>query len=347
MEKKTNIRELPAKTLSAFLEKHGEKAFRTKQIRQWIWQRGVTSFEEMSNLSKETRKLLTDNFYIRTSGLTYIQESKDGTTKLGLTLWDGKLIEAVLIPSRDKATACLSTQVGCKLQCDFCATGSMGFSRNLETEEIFDQLIMVRRLAEERGMNLSNIVFMGMGEPLLNYDNTLEAINIITSAEGLAMSPYRITLSTAGIPEGIRRLADEQVRFHLAISLHAATDSVRNRLMPINKAYPLSQLSEAISYFVNKTGTRPTLEYLLLKETNDSIEDAKALALFCRRFPVKINIIEFNSVDDSPYKPSPEDQRDKFIQFLESKNMVVNLRKSKGKDIDAACGQLANKKSGL
>lgn len=340
---RTNIRAYTRDELAEILVQHGEKAFRAKQIWQWLWQKGVTSFDDMTNLSKETRERLNTLFTLQTGTLTHRQESSDGTTKLGFTLPDGNLIEAVLIPSRDKATACVSSQVGCKLKCSFCATGGLGFTRNLLPEEIFDQVVAVKRLAEERGTSLSNIVFMGMGEPLLNYDNVMTAIERITGNDGLAMSPSRLTLSTSGIVQGIRRLADDDVRFNLAISLHSAINTTRDKLMPINKAYPLTELAEAIKYFVDKTGTRPTFEYLLLKGVNDSLDDAKALALFCRQFPVKINIIEYNEVDNAPYHHSPDANRDQFVRFLESKNIVVNVRRSKGKDIDAACGQLANK----
>lgn len=343
---KLNIRTQSAEELAVFMERHGEKPFRARQIYQWIWQKGATSFDEMTNLSKNIRGKLAHYYYFHTATISYIQESKDGTTKLGITLWDGQLIETVLIPGRNKATACLSVQVGCKLNCSFCATGNMGFRRNLEAEEIFDQVMLVKQMAEQRGMNFSNIVIMGMGEPLQNYEQVLLAIQHITSEEGLAMSPYRITLSTAGIPDQIRRLADEGVRFNLAISLHSAIPEVRDQLMPVNRIYPLDELGRAISYFVNRTGTRPTLEYLLLGGINDSTEDAQALAHYCKQFPVKINLIEYNAVEGSPYKASSESARDKFIRFLESKNLVVNLRRSKGKDIDAACGQLADKKSG-
>jgi 23S rRNA m2A2503 methyltransferase len=340
---KTNIRAYTQKGLAEILVQNGEKAFRAKQIGQWLWQKGVTSFDDMTNLSKETRERLASLFTLQTGTITHKQESSDGTTKLGFTLPDGNLIEAVLIPSRDKATACVSSQVGCKLKCSFCATGGLGFTRNLLPEEIFDQVVAVKRLAEERGTSLSNIVFMGMGEPLLNYDNVIQAIERITGEDGLGMSPSRLTLSTSGITEGIRRLADDGVRFNLAISLHSAINATRDKLMPINKAYPLPELAEAIKYFVDKTGTRPTFEYLLLKGVNDSLDDARALALFCRQFPVKINIIEYNEVDNAPYHHSPDANRDQFVRFLESKNIVVNVRRSKGKDIDAACGQLANK----
>lgn len=342
MEKK-NIRAYTQKELAEILVQNGEKAFRAKQIWQWLWQKGVTRFDDMTNLSKSTKELLASLFTLQTGTLTHQQESSDGTTKLGFTLPDGNLIETVLIPGRDKATVCVSSQVGCKLRCSFCATGGLGFTRDLLPEEIFDQVIAVKRLAEERGLPLSNIVLMGMGEPLLNYDNVMSAIERITADDGLAMSPYRITLSTSGIVEGIKRLADDNVRFNLAISLHSAINTTREKLMPINRAYPLPLLAEAIKYFVEKTGTRPTFEYLLLKGVNDSIDDAKALAVFCRQFPVKINIIEYNEVDNAPYHHSPDANRDQFVRFLESKNIIVNVRRSKGKDIDAACGQLANK----
>ena len=340
---KTNIRAYTQKELAEILVQHGEKAFRAKQIWQWLWQKGSTNFDDMRNLSKETRERLASLFTLQTGTLTHRQESSDGTTKFGFTLPDDNLIEAVLITSRDKATACVSSQVGCKLKCSFCATGGLGFTRNLLPEEIYDQVVTVKRLAEERGTSLSNIVFMGMGEPLLNYDNVMQAIDRITGNDGLGMSPSRLTLSTSGIVEGIRRLADDNVRFNLAISLHSAINATRDKLMPINKAYPLPKLAEAIKYFVDKTGTRPTFEYLLLKGVNDSLEDAKALAIFCRQFPVKINIIEYNEVDNAPYRHSPDANKDQFVRFLESKNIVVNVRRSKGKDIDAACGQLANK----
>ena len=222
-------------------------------------------------------------------------------------------------------------------------TGTLGFKRNLTAGEIFEQVVRAQQAAEAQGQPLSNIVFMGMGEPLLNYEQVLRAIERITAQDGLAMSPYRITVSTAGIPEKIRQLADDGVRFNLALSLHAAKETTRTFLMPVNKAYPLSEIAGSLKYFVEKTGTRPTFEYLLLKDINDSLEDAKALALYCRQFPIKINIIEYNNVEGSGFQHSPDKNRDAFIRFLEGCNMVVNVRRSKGKDIDAACGQLAGK----
>lgn len=342
MEKK-NIREISLQELSVFLTENGEKAFRAKQIGQWLWQHGVTRFEEMTNLSKATRELLENLFYIDAATPEQIQEAEDGTTKTAWRLMDGNFIESVLIPGSDKYTVCVSSQVGCKLGCTFCATGKLGFKRDLTAGEIFDQVVAARKMAEEREQGLSNIVFMGMGEPLLNYDNVLKAIEHITAEDGMAMSPYRITVSTAGIPDKIRQLADDNVRFNLAVSLHSAKEAVRTSLMPIGKAYSLSDIADSLKYFVEKTGNRPTFEYLLLKGVNDSLDDAKALAIYCRQFPIKINLIEYNEVDGSGYQHSHDRQRDEFIKFLESCNMIVNLRRSKGKDIDAACGQLANK----
>ena len=338
-----NIRQASLQDITNFLISNGEKAFRAKQIWQWIWQRGVTDFEEMTNLSRTTRELLRQNWYFDCLEPVHIQTATDGTTKTAWKLYDGEIIESVLIPGNQKFTVCVSSQVGCKLGCKFCATGTLGFKRNLTYGEIFNQVTAAKMAAEAQGFPLSNIVFMGMGEPMLNYDNVLAAIERITAEDGLAMSPYRITVSTAGIPDKIRQLADDGVRFNLAVSLHAAKENVRTSLMPINKAYSLKEVADSLKYFVEKTGTRPTFEYLLLKDINDSLEDAKALALYCRQFPIKINLIEYNNVEGSGFQHSPDKKRDEFVKYLENCNMVVNIRRSKGKDIDAACGQLAAK----
>ncbi|MDY3033764.1 MAG: 23S rRNA (adenine(2503)-C(2))-methyltransferase RlmN [Odoribacter sp.] len=338
-----NIRQASLQDITNFLVSNGEKAFRAKQIWQWIWQRGVTDFEEMTNLSRTTRELLRQNWYFDCLEPVHIQTATDGTTKTAWKLYDGEIIESVLIPGNQKFTVCVSSQVGCKLGCKFCATGTLGFKRNLTYGEIFNQVTAAKMAAEAQGFPLSNIVFMGMGEPMLNYDNVLAAIERITAEDGLAMSPYRITVSTAGIPDKIRQLADDGVRFNLAVSLHAAKESVRTSLMPINKAYSLKEVADSLKYFVEKTGTRPTFEYLLLKDINDSLEDAKALAFYCRQFPIKINLIEYNNVEGSGFQHSPDKKRDEFVKYLENCNMVVNIRRSKGKDIDAACGQLAAK----
>lgn len=345
IQQKINIRELSLQDISLFLVQNGEKNFRAKQIWQWIWQRGATSFEEMTNLSKSIRETLDQYFFFDKLTPHLVQTASDGTVKTAWRLFDNEIIESVLIPGNQKFTVCVSSQVGCKLGCKFCATGTLGFKRNLLPGEIFDQVTAAQKEAEAQGLTLSNIVFMGMGEPLLNYENVLTAIGHITATDnGLGMSPYRITVSTAGIPDKIRRLADDGVRFNLAISLHSAKEMTRSALMPVNKAYSLEQIAGSLKYFVEKTGTRPTFEYLLLKDINDRLDDAKALATYCKQFPIKINLIEYNAVVNSPFQHSPDKNRDEFIRFLESCNMIVNLRHSKGKDIAAACGQLAAKK---
>lgn len=341
---KQNIREKSLAELTAFLTTQGEKAFRAKQIWQWIWQRGVTDFSEMTNLSKATREALEKAYYFDKLVPCHTQTATDHTVKTAWKLYDGGIVESILIPGNQKFTVCVSSQIGCQLGCKFCATGTLGFKRNLTSGEIFQQVTEAKKTAELEGFPLSNIVFMGMGEPLLNYDNVLRAIERLTAEDGLAMSPYRITVSTAGIPEKIRQLADDAVRFNLAVSLHSAKEQVRSSLMPVNKAYPLSEVAESLKYFVEKTGTRPTFEYLLLKDVNDSLEDAKALAHYCRQFPIKINLIEYNPVEELGFQHSPDKKRDEFVRFLEGCNMVVNVRHSKGKDIDAACGQLAGRK---
>lgn len=338
-----NIREASLEEISDFLKAHGEKAFRAKQIWQWIWQKGCTDFQAMSNLSKPIRDLLDTHYYFDTLTPRNIQRASDGTVKTSWLLHDGEVIESVLIPGNQKFTVCVSSQAGCPLGCKFCATGTLGFKRNLTAGEIFSQVIAAKEAAEAQGLTLSNIVFMGMGEPLLNYRNVMTAISHITDMEGFGMSPYRITVSTAGIPDKIKQLADDGVRFNLAVSLHSAHNPVRSSLMPVNKTYPLEKIAESLKYFVEKTGTRPTFEYLLLQGVNDSLEDAKTLAAYCRQFPIKINIIEYNEVAGSGFKHSPEQHRDAFTGYLEKCNMVVNIRRSKGKDIDAACGQLAGK----
>lgn len=342
-ESKKNIREASLQDISLFLTNHGEKAFRAKQIWQWIWQRGVNDFNEMTNLSKGIREMLGNAYFFDKLIPYQIQTATDGTVKTAWQLQDGEIIESVLIPGNKKFTVCVSSQVGCKLGCRFCATGTLGFKRNLTAGEIFEQVIAAKWAADAQELPLSNIVFMGMGEPLLNYDHVLRAIERLTATDGLAMSPYRITVSTAGIPDKIRQLADAGVRFNLAISLHSAKEMTRSSLMPINKAHSLKDIAESLKYFVEKTGTRPTFEYLLLKDVNDRLDDAKALANYCRQFPIKINLIEYNEVADSGFSHSPDKNRDEFVKFLEGCNMVVNVRNSKGKDIDAACGQLAGK----
>lgn len=343
-ESKKNIRELSENELISFFLEKGEKKFRGKQVYEWLWKKNCSSFDEMTNLSKETRNLLETNFVLPKVKVNTLQKSKDKTLKIAFELHDKHFVEGVLIPAKNRATACISSQIGCKLGCTFCATAKIPFKRNLTAGEIYDQITCLQEKAQSAyNLSLSNIVFMGMGEPLMNYENVLRAIDIATSEKGLGISNRRITLSTVGIPEKIKKLADDGVRFNLAVSLHSAKEETRNKIAPINKKYNLRELTNALKYFYTKTENRITIEYLLLDKINDSLEEAKALAAFCKNFPVKINLIEYNDTGDSKFKKSTQEQTDHFKKFLEEKNMIVNIRRSRGEDIDAACGQLANK----
>jgi 23S rRNA (adenine2503-C2)-methyltransferase len=342
---KKDIRGMTEEELKQFFLGQGEKAFHGKQVYEWLWKKGATRFEVMSNLSKSSRTLLEEHFDIPSLEPAGEQSSRDGTLKMVFKTVDNELIESVLIPTKSRATACISSQVGCKLACTFCATGKIPFRRNLTAGEIFDQVLAVRQKAQERlNLSLSNIVYMGMGEPLLNYEQVAASVRVLCSEKGLGISPRRITVSTVGIPEAIRKLADSDLRTELAVSLHSAIDATRSRLAPINKKYDLQTLRKALVHFHQKTGKRITFEYLLLKDVNDQIDDARALAEYSKSFPVKINLIEYNEVEGSGFH-KPDNQRlEAFKAFLEERNMVVNVRRSRGEDIDAACGQLAGKR---
>ncbi|GAA4410307.1 23S rRNA (adenine(2503)-C(2))-methyltransferase RlmN [Nibrella viscosa] len=354
VQKKQDIRKLTAGQLKDWMVEHAEQAFRAKQVYEWLWKKSARSFDQMTNLSLKTRQLLDAHFEIRPLTVAQQQKSTDGTVKSSFRLYDGNLVEGVLIPAlregdrgdgpHDRMTACVSSQVGCSLTCKFCATGYMERKRNLEASEIYDQVVEVDRQAREHyGVPLTNIVYMGMGEPLLNYRNVLESVERITSPEGLNMSPRRITVSTAGIAKMINQLGDDGVKFNLALSLHAANDQKRNQIMPINESNTLKALAEALQYFYRKTGTRVTLEYILFYNFNDSLQDAKELWEFTKRVPAKVNIIEYNPIAEATFKNTDPQTLDRFAAFLESKGVVVNVRRSRGKDIDAACGQLAGK----
>jgi len=343
-EIKKDIRSLNQKEIEEFFTSQGEKSFRAKQVLEWIWKKGCTDFGEMTNLSVKARGLLSETYRFSSATREILQTSRDGTVKVGFRLEDGHFIEGVLIPSGPRITACISSQAGCPLACDFCATGKLGFMRDLTAGEIFDQVVELKKINETgKQDSLSNIVLMGMGEPLLNYENVIKAIDHITSPEGLGISPQRVTLSTVGISKMIKKLGDDKVRFSLAISLHSANELKRNAIMPVCKSNPLLQLSESIRYFHEKTQSRVTFEYLLMKDFNDRLTDAKELAGFCKIVPCKINLIEYNPVEGIPFQTASKESTAQFKLFLESKNLIVNIRKSRGKDIDAACGQLANK----
>ncbi len=344
MSKKHDIRALTREEIGIFLKDHGQAAFRAKQVWEWLWQKSARSFEEMSNLSKELRAILEEHFVINAVSIDDMQVSGDRTIKCAMKLADGKVVESVLIPTTTRMTVCISTQVGCSLTCKFCATGRLKRLRNLNADEIYDQVVLVNKLAEEKyHQHLSNIVYMGMGEPLLNYAETLRSVDRICSPDGLGMSPQRITVSTAGIAKAIKKLGDDKVKFNLALSLHAANDEKRNYIMPINESNSLENLAEALNYFYEKTGTRVTFEYIAFKDFNDSLKDAEELAEFCRKVPAKVNIIEYNPIDDGEFRQTTGARLDAFKEYLESRGIIVNVRRSRGKDIDAACGQLANK----
>ncbi len=341
-----DIRQLSYQELENIFFGIGEKKFRAKQVYEWLWKKGAHSFTEMTNLSKVLRSYLTENFVINAIQEDKVQYSDDGTIKTRFRLHDGHLIESVLIPvpSENRFTVCVSSQVGCSLSCTFCATGQMKRIRNLDAAEIYDQVVMVNRQSLERFDHpLTNIVYMGMGEPLLAYNSVMKSIEHITSPEGLKMSPRRITVSTAGIEKMIRRMAENEVRFNLALSLHAANDEKRNAIMPINEQNNLKILIDALAYFYNKTGNKISYEYIAFKNLNDNLSDAADLAKLCRHFPVQVNIIEYNPVLGMDFAKSSEDKIDRFARHLRQKGIMVTVRRSRGKDIDAACGQLANK----
>ena len=324
----------------------GEPAFRAKQVYEWIWKKAARSFDAMGNVPKTTREWLSEKFSLQIVTTAEAQYSSDRTIKSSFQLHDNNLVEGVLIPTRERVTACVSSQVGCSLTCSFCATGYMDRKRNLESFEIYDQVVLIRDQAQEKyGQALTNIVYMGMGEPLLNYANVLKSIEQITSPEGLGMSPRRITVSTAGIAKMIQKLGDDQVKFNLALSLHAANDTKRNQIMPINESNTLDVLKAALLYFFDKTGNEITLEYIVFNKFNDTIEDARELYEFAKGIPCKINLIEYNPIAQSSFVNAEADAIAKFSAFLESKRMIVNIRRSRGRDIDAACGQLAGKKA--
>ena len=341
---KKNIRNLSLVDLQEYLLSIGQKSFRAKQIYEWLWKKNAQSFLEMSNLPANFRELLTTEFYIDHIELSDKQISKDGTVKCAFSIGESQVIEGVLIPTKSRSTACISSQVGCSLSCAFCATGRLKLLRNLSAGEIVDQVVYLNEESlKNHGRALSNIVYMGMGEPLLNYKNVLKSTELLCSEEGLGISPRRITVSTAGIAKMIKKLGDDQVKFNLALSLHAANDSKRDKLMEINESNNLAELSEALTYFYEKTNSRITFEYIIFKDFNDQPEDAFELAAFAKCVPCKINIIEYNPIDDGIFQQASIDKVNAFASILESKNMIVNIRRSRGKDIDAACGQLANK----
>lgn len=341
---KKDIRALSKEQLREFFEKQGDKAFRGNQVYEWLWQKSAHTFEDMTNVSKETRQMLEDNFVINHIKVDTIQRSNDGTVKNAVRLHDGLIVESVLIPTKTRTTACVSSQVGCSLDCKFCATARLKRMRNLNPDEIYDQVVVIDNESKLYfNRPLSNIVFMGMGEPLMNYNNVIKAIDKITSPEGLGMSPKRITVSTSGVPKMIKKMADDEVKFNLAVSLHSAIDEVRTSIMPFNETFPLVDLKEALEYWFAKTQRQISYEYVVWKGINDTQKDIDAFVKFCKYVPCKVNIIEYNPIDDGDFQQASNEALENYISNLEKNRIVVNVRRSRGKDIDAACGQLANK----
>lgn len=322
----------------------GEPSFRAKQVYEWLWEKSCTDFDEMSNLSKSLREKLNQTFTINNVEVHHSQFSNDKTIKSTFKLFDSNIIEGVLIPATDRMTACVSSQVGCSLTCKFCATGYMDRKRNLNADEIYDQVVLIDKQAKENyNVPLTNIVYMGMGEPLLNYANVMKSIERITAPDGLNMAAKRITVSTAGIAKMIKKLGDDAVRFNLALSLHAANDEKRNTIMPINEQNSLKALAEALKYYFSKTKNPVTYEYIVFNDFNDNISDAVELVKFCRHIPCKVNIIEYNPISFADFENAGEDKIEAFAAHLRKNGVNTNIRRSRGKDIDAACGQLAVK----
>lgn len=341
----TNIRQLSYADLENFFIALGEKKFRSKQVWEWLWQKNARSFADMTNLSKELRQKLGENFTLPAMMVDATQYSADGTVKTRFKTHEGHLCEGVLIPSEHRFTACVSSQIGCSLSCRFCATGYMERKRNLSFDEIYDEVALINEQCERiHGRKLTNIVFMGMGEPLLNYKNVLRSIERITATDGLAMSPRRITVSTAGVAKMIHQLGDDKVRFKLALSLHAANDKKRNEIMPVNETNNLKALVDALNHFYKETKNEITLEYILFNNFNDSTHDADELIKIYRQVPADlVNIIEYNPIEFAKFEKPTEKRMNEFMDYLAKNKVNARLRRSRGRDIDAACGQLANK----
>ncbi|MBX2964306.1 MAG: 23S rRNA (adenine(2503)-C(2))-methyltransferase RlmN [Cyclobacteriaceae bacterium] len=341
---KRDIRKLSLEEVKTFFVERGEKSFRAQQVYDWLWKKAAKDFDQMTNLSISTREMLKEHFTINHIRVDNMQRSEDGTIKNAVTLYDGLVVESVLIPTKDRITACVSSQVGCSLDCKFCATARLKRMRNLSPDEIYDQVVAIKQQAELFfNRPLTNIVFMGMGEPLLNYINVIEAITKLTSPEGLNMASRRITLSTVGIAKMIKKMADDDVKFNLAVSLHDAINETRSAIMPINETNPLEDLADALKYWYKKTKRKVTYEYVVWKDINDTQEHIQALVKFCKHIPCKVNLIEYNPIDDGVFQQASPEAVQRYQSTLEKNGIVARIRKSRGKDIDAACGQLANK----
>jgi len=341
---KRDIRKLKLEELKEFFVQKGDKPFRAQQVYEWLWMKSAKSFDQMTNISLPTREMLGQHFVINHIKVDKMQRSEDGTIKNAVTLHDGLVVESVLIPAEKRITACVSSQVGCSLACKFCATARLKRQRNLSVDEIYDQVVAIKEQAELfYGRPLTNIVFMGMGEPLLNYANVLGAIEKITAQKGLNMASRRITVSTVGVAKMIKKMADDEVKFNLAVSLHSALNETRSSIMPINDTNPLEELADALRYWYQKTKSKVTYEYVVWKGINDTEEHARALLKFAKVVPSKVNLIEYNPIDDGEFQQAPDEVLNMYMDLLEKNGVTTRIRKSRGKDIDAACGQLANK----
>ena len=341
---KIDIRGLSEDQIIEFFEKKGFDSYRGRQVYEWIWRKSCYSFDEMTNISKDLRDVLDNHFVINHIQVDKIQKSFDGTIKNALKLHDDHTVESVLIPTDDRTTACVSSQVGCSLDCKFCATSKLKRMRNLNPDEIYDQVVTINdQSLKYFNRPLSNIVYMGMGEPLMNYNNLIKSIEKISSDKGLNMSQKRIVVSTSGIPKMIKKLADENLKVNLALSLHSAIEETRNKIMPFSKKFSLEEIKDSLIYWYSKTKRKITFEYIVWKDINDSIEHIIALVNYCKSIPSKVNLIEYNSIGDQNFESANQNIINLYKDMLEKNRITVTVRRSRGKDIDAACGQLANK----
>ena len=341
---KIDIRSLSEDELCEFFVKKGFDSYRGKQVYEWIWKKSSYTFDNMTNISKDLRIMLDENFVINHIEVDKIQKSLDGTIKNAVKLFDDYIVESVLIPTEDRTTACVSSQVGCSLDCKFCATSKLKRMRNLNPDEIYDQVVTINNQSLQYfNRPLSNIVFMGMGEPLMNYNNLVKSIEKISSDKGLNISQKRIVVSTSGIPKMIKKLADENLKVNLALSLHSAIEETRNKIMPFSSKFPLNNIKESLDYWYTKTNRKITFEYIVWKGINDTTKDIDSLVSYCKSIPSKVNIIEYNSIGDEDFKSANNNIIEQYKRALEKNKITVTIRRSRGKDIDAACGQLANK----
>ena len=339
-----DIRSISFDKLNNFIQRNNFPSYRSNQIFNWINKSTLRSFDDMTNIPKSLVKLLKENFVINITNILSKQVSNDSTIKFAIKLHDNLVVESVLIPSGNRVTACVSSQVGCSLDCGFCATSKLLRMRNLHSYEIFDQIMILNSQSlKNYSLPISNIVFMGMGEPLLNYKNVIESIKLITSEDGIKISNKKITLSTSGISKMIIKMSDDNIKFNLAVSLHSAVEETRNMIMPFSKSFPLDKLINSLDYWYKKTKRKVTFEYLIWKGINDDLDHIEALVKICKRIPSKVNLIEYNSIDSPSFKKADDFWVDNYLKILKKNKIPVSVRRSRGKDINAACGQLANK----